>query len=80
LQGFGLTLGSDLFLAIDARARHVYQTTGQVVVPKNLTKQHGYFVAFNGTSLGRLIPASFGFLNSSSFETDHIIKGISPLF
>jgi hypothetical protein len=76
-QGFGLTLGSDLFLAINARARHEYQSTGRVIIPKNLTRHHGHFTPLNGTQPFVQISASLGFLSSSNFQTEHIVKGMS---
>jgi hypothetical protein len=78
-QGFGLTLGSDLFLFLDPGARHAYETAGRVVAPQNLTRHHGHFTALNGSATGIAIPASFGFMSATNFEIQHNIKGM-PLW
>nr|GAT47838.1 predicted protein [Mycena chlorophos] len=69
--GFGLTIGSDLYLVVDSRARRAYYT-GPATAPPTYT--HGTFEMVNGTNPGTLISGVLG-LTGRSYETEHIIKG-----
>ncbi|KAF7306765.1 hypothetical protein MIND_00468200 [Mycena indigotica] len=69
--GFGLTLGSDLYLAVDGRARRAYHS-GPATDPTTYT--HGIFQVGNGSHTGTSISGVLG-LTGRSFENEHIIKG-----
>ncbi|KAJ7932570.1 hypothetical protein B0H13DRAFT_2517311 [Mycena leptocephala] len=66
--GFGLTIGSDLYLVVDHRARRAYYS-GPATAPTTYT--HGIFKTMNGTVL---ISGVLG-LTGESYETEHVIKG-----
>ncbi|KAJ7071193.1 hypothetical protein C8F01DRAFT_1109503 [Mycena amicta] len=69
--GFGLTIGSDLYLVVDSRARRAYYT-GPATAPPTFT--HGTFQTLNGTHPGTLVAGVLG-LTGRSYETEHVIKG-----
>ncbi|KAF8213229.1 hypothetical protein K438DRAFT_1956639 [Mycena galopus ATCC 62051] len=69
--GFGLTIGSDLYLVVDRRARRAYYT-GPATLPPTYT--HGVFQMMNGTNPGISIRGVLG-LTGESYETEHVIKG-----
>ncbi|KAJ6519652.1 hypothetical protein C8R45DRAFT_29694 [Mycena sanguinolenta] len=69
--GFGLTIGSDLYLVVDHRARHAYYS-GPVTLPP--TYIHGTFAMFNGTNPGIPVSGVLG-LTGESYEMEHVIKG-----
>ncbi|GLB35987.1 putative threonine/serine exporter [Lyophyllum shimeji] len=68
--GFGLTIGSDLYLVVDRRARRAYYRGN---TPQDLTYTHGRFTMVNGSS--PWISVSGVLAQGSSTEFDHIYKG-----
>ncbi|KAF7339793.1 hypothetical protein MVEN_01895800 [Mycena venus] len=70
-QGFGLTIGSDLYLVVDHRARRAYYS-GPATMPP--TDYHGVFQMLNGTNSGVPVSGTLG-LTGESYETEHVIKG-----
>ncbi|KAF8973577.1 hypothetical protein BDZ97DRAFT_1971264 [Flammula alnicola] len=71
--GFGLTIGSDFYLVIDRRARHIYYRSS---IPENLNYTHGRFVMLNGTDPLNPITGVLGLgrLVGNAADT-HTIKG-----
>ncbi|KAJ7786134.1 hypothetical protein B0H16DRAFT_1681312 [Mycena metata] len=69
--GFGLTIGSDLYLVVDHRAREAYYS-GPATMPTTYT--HGVFQMINGTNPGVPFGGVLG-LTGRSYESEHIIKG-----
>ncbi|KAJ7654994.1 hypothetical protein DFH06DRAFT_1413223 [Mycena polygramma] len=68
--GFGLTIGSDLYLVVDHRARNAYYSGPATTAP---TFTHGRFQPMNGSDPGMLITGVLG-LTGQSYETEHVIK------
>lgn len=69
MQGFGLTIGSDIYLVINAHARHVFEDGGLA----KLTQYHGQFTATNGSLPNLSIGATFGIASAS--ELQNVVKG-----
>ncbi|KAJ7225690.1 hypothetical protein GGX14DRAFT_348642 [Mycena pura] len=69
--GFGLTIGSDLYLVVDHRARNAYYS-GPATAPTTYT--HGTFQMLNGSDPGVFISGVLG-LTGRSYESEHIKKG-----
>ncbi|KAJ7630769.1 hypothetical protein FB45DRAFT_979018 [Roridomyces roridus] len=69
--GFGLTIGSDLYLVVDRRARRNFYA-GPPKAP--LLYTHGIFQTLNGSDAGMQFPGVLG-LNQESFEEKHIMQG-----
>ncbi|KII94210.1 hypothetical protein PLICRDRAFT_102260 [Plicaturopsis crispa FD-325 SS-3] len=67
--GFGLTIGSDIYLVINAHARHVFEDGGLA----KLTQYHGQFTATNGSLPNLSIGATFGIASAS--ELQNVVKG-----
>ncbi|KAJ7783602.1 hypothetical protein DFH07DRAFT_193503 [Mycena maculata] len=69
--GFGLTIGSDLYLVVDRHARLVYYS-GPATMPPTYT--HGTFQMTNGSTPGMLVSGVLG-LTGQSYEVEHVVKG-----
>ncbi|KAJ7487413.1 hypothetical protein B0H11DRAFT_1088960 [Mycena galericulata] len=69
--GFGLTIGSDIYLVVDHRARRAYYA-GPVTGPT--TYEHGTFAMINGSTPGMQISGILG-VTAQSYEREHVIKG-----
>ncbi|KAJ7357192.1 hypothetical protein B0H14DRAFT_2331634, partial [Mycena olivaceomarginata] len=69
--GFGLTIGSDLYLVVDRRARRAYYA-GPATLPPTYT--HGVFQMLNGTDPGTFVSGVLG-LTGESYEIEHVVKG-----
>lgn len=68
-QGFGLAIGSDIYLVIDPRARRALEKS-QTPTYRML---HGTFQAENGTSL--LGEGVFGFAKAASLDKNYLLRG-----
>ncbi|KAF5384823.1 hypothetical protein D9615_001375 [Tricholomella constricta] len=68
--GFGLTIGSDLYLVVDRRARHAYYRGN---TPQDTIYTHGKFTMVNGTT--PLISLSGTLAQGNSSELINIVKG-----
>jgi hypothetical protein len=76
MQGFGLTIGSDLYLVLDRHARHDYYHNA---LESNLTYTHGQFVFSNLTSL-KMVSGVIGTAvtpSNSSIMAVKVINGMS---
>jgi hypothetical protein len=73
LQGFSLTIGSDLYLVVNPTARREYLHP----TPPKLSYFHGALTPMNGTSVGMPVAGTFGFANLTTDAMDHIYKGKS---
>ncbi|KAJ7102101.1 hypothetical protein B0H15DRAFT_768868 [Mycena belliarum] len=69
--GFGLTIGSDLYLVVDRHARLAYHS-GPATMPPIFT--HGMFEMTNSSNAGMFVSGVLG-LTGRSFESEHIVKG-----
>ncbi|KAJ7706362.1 hypothetical protein B0H17DRAFT_919283 [Mycena rosella] len=68
--GFGLTIGSDLYLVVDHHARLAYYS-GPATMPSIFT--HGVFQPTNGTNTASI--SGILAVTGRSFESEHIVKG-----
>ncbi|KAI5123301.1 hypothetical protein M0805_009322 [Coniferiporia weirii] len=77
--GFGLTLGSDLFLFLDRPARRAVRASAQSLASNTVVQ--GYYQALNSTSSGfgdsgnATFSGYFTFVNSSAPAPPNLIKG-----
>ena len=77
LQGFGLQIGSDLYLLFDQGARHdLAALAARMMSTASIT---GTFVSDNGTfaniNHGEPLTGTFSFVSGSPFVREHIIDG-----
>lgn len=70
-QGFGLTIGSDLYLVVDRRAHRAYYHPR---VSPNLTYTHGQFISMNGSTPFSPLTGVIGQMARSN-GAEHIVKG-----
>ncbi|KAF8140418.1 DUF1212-domain-containing protein [Boletus edulis] len=67
--GFGLAIGSDIYLVIDPRARRALEKSQT----PSYRMLHGHFQAQNGTfSLGGVV---FGFAKAASLDKNYLLRG-----
>lgn len=71
LQGFSLTIGSDLYLVVNPTARQEYLHPA----PPRLSYIHGALTPMNGTSVSMPVVGTFGFANLTTDAMQHIYKG-----
>lgn len=68
-KGFGLTIGSDIFLVIDPRARRALEKSRM----PGYRMLHGSFQAQNGTfPLGKAV---FGFAKPATLDRNYLLRG-----
>lgn len=77
LQGFGLQIGSDLYLLLDRGARHALSTlsarmSGVIVLTGTFVSDNGTFTHIND---GNPLDGTFTFSNTTSYFRDHIVEG-----
>ena len=70
LQGFGLSFGSDLYLAISKYGRHNLARTAAA----ESIFLHGSFLSKNVTAMVTDLPGSFSFLGTST-SNEFVVKG-----
>lgn len=76
-QGFGLTIGSDLYILVDPKIRrHYYLPNSDDASNRNLTYLHGAFTMLNGTSQLHPISGVLGMGEVLDNGTDLIVKGM----
>ena len=72
LQGFGLTIGSDIYLVVDRRARRTYYHSSTT---EGLNYTHGKFLMANGSEPFVPLVGVLGQGNITIYTANHTIKG-----
>lgn len=77
LQGFGLTIGSDVYLFFNKRAQRLVDQMARPTADTQILV--GNLTLLDGPSAGEVLKMTFSIATATTRDTKHMIKGKVPL-